>query len=67
MVSHLKDNNISTSIYYPLSLHVQTAFSGQNSLNKSFPATAQHCQQVLSLPIYPDLTRAQIEKITNIL
>ena len=67
MVSHLKDNNISTSIYYPLSLHVQPAFSGHNSLNKSFPVTEQLCQQVLSLPIYPDLTRAQIEKITNIL
>ena len=39
MVSQLKDNNISTSIYYPLSLHVQPAFSGHNSLNKSFPVT----------------------------
>lgn len=67
MIERLKSNNIASSVYYPLSLHVQSAFTDKNDPFKSFPQTEMACDQVLSLPIYPDITEAQIEKVTSIL
>ncbi len=67
VIERLNSNNISCSIYYPLSLHVQEAFTNKKDLIKTYPQTETACEQVLSLPIFPDITEAQIEKVTSIL
>lgn len=61
LMNYLKENGITTEIYYPLALHEQDCFAylGQNSLPESEKAAAT----VLSLPIYAELTREQLDYI----
>lgn len=67
VIDRLKSNNIASSVYYPLSLHVQSAFTYKNDPVNNYPQTELACEHVLSLPIFPDITEAQIEKVTSIL
>lgn len=67
IVDRLKANNISTSVYYPLSLHVQKAFSLDGEEIPILPETELACKEVLSLPIFPDMTSDQIKRICQLL
>jgi UDP-2-acetamido-2-deoxy-ribo-hexuluronate aminotransferase len=67
VIAKLNENGVSSMIYYPVSLHEQPAFI-QSLQNKGhFPETERACHEVLSLPIYPDITTQQIHKIVNLL
>ena len=59
----LGDRGISTNIYYPLPLHLQPVYqSGHFALSKtpkSFPHSEQAALEVLSLPMFPELTPEQ--------
>lgn len=60
----LDDNNIASAIYYPSGLHQQAAFTkiiGETSL----PITERISAQCLSLPMFPELTLEQIERVIN--
>ncbi|WP_376690069.1 DegT/DnrJ/EryC1/StrS family aminotransferase [Wenzhouxiangella sp. EGI_FJ10409] len=62
----LKQADIASAVYYPTPLHRQPAFSHYNragSLANS-EAVAKRC---LSLPIYPEMTEEQIDRVTNCL
>lgn len=62
----LGEASIASAVYYPTPLHRQPAFSGYNrvgSLARS-EAVAERC---LSLPIYPEMTEEQIDRVTNCL
>ncbi len=56
---YLKKYNIPTQIYYPYPLHLQPAFKYLGYKKNSLPETEKACQEVLSLPIYPELSRKQ--------
>jgi len=56
---YLKQNNIPTQIYYPYPLHLQPAFKYLRYKRGSLPETEKTCKQVISLPIYPELTRKE--------
>jgi len=59
----LKENGIASAIYYPLCLHLQQVYQelGYNKGDFSIAECAQ--EEVLSLPMYPELTKEQIQKI----
>lgn len=57
---YLQAKGISTAIYYPLPVYRQKAYA-QNDL--FLPVTEQLCQTVLSLPIYPEISEAQLSYI----
>lgn len=61
--SLLSDRGISTNIYYPLPLHLQPVYqSGHFALSetaRSFPHSEQAALEVLSLPMFPELTPEQ--------
>ncbi len=59
----LEAAGISSMIYYPSPLHIQKAFSFAGAANGDFPVSEKACIEVLSLPIYPDITNEQIEKV----
>jgi dTDP-4-amino-4,6-dideoxygalactose transaminase len=61
--SHLQHHGIGTEIYYPVPFHRQQCFDYIGSTDDAFPVTNELCSTVLSLPIYPELTSAQIEEV----
>lgn len=69
LVEFLKGEGISTLIHYPVPLHLQKALSFLGYKVGNFPLTEQVSDEILSLPIYPELTKEHInfvvEKIAN--
>jgi dTDP-4-amino-4,6-dideoxygalactose transaminase len=61
--AHLAEQGIGSEIYYPLAMHKQVAF--QRFLEKpvSLPVCEALEQEVLSLPMYPELADAQVERV----
>jgi dTDP-4-amino-4,6-dideoxygalactose transaminase len=55
----LKERDIGSAVYYPLPLHLQPCFSHLGYTSGSLPVTEAVADRVLSLPIYPELSRAQ--------
>jgi dTDP-4-amino-4,6-dideoxygalactose transaminase len=56
---YLADRKIGSAIYYPVPLHLQKCFPGLGYEVGSLPVTEQACREVLSLPVYPELTAAE--------
>ncbi len=63
LMSFLKDKGISTGLHYPIPIHLQKAFSYLNYDKKSFPITENVVNEILSLPIYPELKEEEIEYV----
>ncbi len=61
----LSDNKIGSAIFYPKPLHLQKCFSGLGYKQGDLPVTEKICDQVLSLPIYAELTDEQIEFVAQ--
>ena len=62
---HLESRGIQTMVYYPLSLHLQDAYRTLGYGASDFPESEQAQEQVLSLPMYPELSQEQIGKIAE--
>ena len=56
---HLRSYGIGTEIYYPVPLHRQQCFAETNA--KSYPESESAANQVLALPIFPELTDGEVE------
>ena len=61
----LNSQGIATAIYYPLSLHLQEVYKSLGHKRGDFPNSEQAQEEVLSLPIYPELEEEQIESIAK--
>lgn len=62
---HLRARGIGHSVYYPMPLHLQECFQELGYRPGSFPRAEQASQQVISLPVYPELTREQQERVVD--
>lgn len=63
----LRAQEIPTMVYYPKPMHHQLAFAGLANVETPCPVTETLCQTVLSLPMHPYLTEAEVETICNAL
>ena len=62
--ARLKAQGIGTGIHYPVPVHLQAAYQDRTPLGPAGCAeTAKAAGEVLSLPMYPELTDAQVERI----
>ncbi len=59
----LSDRGIGTAIHYPVPIHLSTAGKELGYAEGSFPVAEMQAHQILSLPIYPELTVAQLEEV----
>lgn len=64
MMKHLKEAGIGTAIHYPVPLHLQKAYLSLNYSAGDFPVTESISAEIISLPIFPQLTLAQQERVT---
>ncbi len=59
----LQEKGIATGVHYPIPLHLQPAYRYLGYTESDFETTEACAQQVLSLPMYAELTREQVEGI----
>ena len=63
--AHLKAKGIGNSIYYPLSLHLQPCFAHLGYRKGSLPHSETASEQVISLPVYPELSLEQQQTVID--
>jgi UDP-2-acetamido-2-deoxy-ribo-hexuluronate aminotransferase len=63
----LRENNISSVVYYPTPLHIQEAVNFLGYKKGDFPVAEETSERVLSLPMYPELEETSIARIADII
>ncbi|MGK0289391.1 MAG: dTDP-4-amino-4,6-dideoxygalactose transaminase [bacterium] len=61
----LKTEGIFTGFHYPIPLHLQEAYVAREEKRGDFPVTEQCADSLLSLPMFPELSEAQIKRVAN--
>jgi len=64
---YLEANGVSCALHYPLPLHLQKAYAHLGHKSGDFPVAEKAARECLSLPIYPELTDAQIQRVVNVI
>lgn len=61
--ARLADAGVATGIHYPTPVHLQPAYAALGDGPGSFPVAERFARETLSLPLFPELTAAQIEHV----
>ena len=64
-MKHLKANGVGAAVYYPLCLHEQECFADLGYERGVFPVSERAAEEVVSLPMYPELTDEQVAYVVE--
>jgi dTDP-4-amino-4,6-dideoxygalactose transaminase len=59
----LMDRGIGAQIHYPMAVHQQPAYCNRLGASRDLSVTERTVEEILSLPMYPELTKGEVEKI----
>lgn len=65
LMAHLKEAGIGTGIHYPVPLHQQKAYENLGYKKGDFPVTERVAGEIVSLPMFPNLTREQQARVAK--
>jgi dTDP-4-amino-4,6-dideoxygalactose transaminase len=65
LMDHLKKAGIGTGIHYPIPLHLQKAYTAMNYSAGDFPVAEKAAAEIVSLPMFPQLTAAQQARVVD--
>ncbi len=65
VMEHLRSKSIGCEVYYPLTLPQQECFAEVPSASDSFPNSDAAAAQTLAIPVFPELTEAQIGEVVH--
>lgn len=63
--TYLDDRGIATGIHYPIPIHLQPAYQALGYTPGDFPITERYTRQILSLPMYPELSTTSIKYVAD--
>ncbi len=63
--ARLKEHGIGTAVHYPDPVHLQSFYSNGIDRHGQFPVAERICSEILSLPMYPELTEQQVEIVAS--
>ena len=67
VIKELHAAGIGAGIHYPLPIHLTSAFARLGYAEGAFPVTEQAAQEILSLPLFPEISPAQQERVVSVL
>lgn len=65
LVQHLNNNGASTVIHYPVPIHLHGAYSHLGYQKGALPISEQFADEILSLPLFPEITDKQIDYVAD--
>lgn len=65
LASFLEENGIGTAIHYPTPLPFMPCYSYKQHVESDFPVAAKACSEILSLPMFPELTEEEQAHVIN--
>ena len=65
LINYLAEKNVYCGIHYPIPIHLQNAYSFLGKGKGSFPVAEKCAEQLVSLPMFPELSEEQIEYVVR--
>jgi dTDP-4-amino-4,6-dideoxygalactose transaminase len=65
LLKHLNDSGIQAGIHYPVPIHLHGAYSHLEYQKGDFPIAEKICNEIISLPIFPEITDEQIRAVCD--
>ena len=66
-MQQMRDKGVGCAVYYPIPLHMQKCFDYLGYRPEDFPESNLAAQEVLSLPIFSELTEQQQDRVVEVL
>jgi dTDP-4-amino-4,6-dideoxygalactose transaminase len=63
--THLRERGIGAAIHYPVPVHLQPFYAEDGFRQGQFPATEQVCDEILSLPMFPEMAAEQVRYVAG--
>ena len=65
LAKHLSNLGIASGMHYPIPIHLQPAYRNLGYKKGDFPVSEQYAEQILSLPLYPELAPSDVEYVAE--